>query len=112
MMNDEYGLQAAVTGEKLALRGTEISARISGLLAETRVVQKYVNDTGTNLELTYTFPLPMSGTLLSFFVSIGGKRFEGEVVPRTKAEVEYEKAIGADNSPGYVQRHARQRDAR
>lgn len=97
-MNEEYGLRAAATGEKLALRGADVSARISGLLAETRVVQKYANDSGTNLELTYTFPLPMSGILLSFSVSIGGKRFEGEVVSRTEAEVEYEKAIGEGNS--------------
>ena len=61
-------------------------------------MQKYRNDTDANLELSYTFPLPVSGTLLSFSVTIGPKTYQGEVVPRAKAEVEYEKAIGEGNS--------------
>ncbi len=96
-MND-YGLMAVESGHMLALRGADVAARISGLLAETTLVQKYRNDTDANLELSYTFPLPVSGTLLSFSVAIGQKTYQGEVVPRVKAEVEYEKAIGKGNS--------------
>lgn len=97
-MNSEYGLQATGSGEALALKGVDVSTRVSGLLAETRLVQKYRNDSDANLELTYTFPLPVAGTLLAFSVSIGNKKFEGSVVPRTVAEIGYEKAIGEGNS--------------
>lgn len=61
-MND-YGLMAVESGDMLALRGADVSARITGLLAETTLVQKYRNDTDANLELSYTFPLPVSGTM-------------------------------------------------
>ena len=74
------------------------SARITGLLATTTLVQKYCNDSKDNLELAYTFPLPVAATLLSFSVAIGERHYQGQVLPRSKAEVDYEKAIGEGNS--------------
>jgi len=95
---NEFGMMDNESGEMLALRGVEVSSRIGGLLASTRLVQKYKNDTDTNLELSYTFPVPVSGTLLSFAVVIGERNYEGQVIPRTQAEAKYEEAIGEGNS--------------
>ena len=86
---EEFGLLDAESGERVALRGVDVSARISGLLAETRLTQRYRNETSTNLELIYTFPLPVSGVLLSFSVTIGDRQYHGEVIPRSKAEVDF-----------------------
>jgi Ca-activated chloride channel family protein len=98
MAMNEYGLKDIESGRQLALRGVEVSARITGLLAETSLAQKYKNDTEANFELAYTFPLPVEATLLSFFVRIGDRSYQGEVIPRAEAEVEYEKAITEGNS--------------
>ena len=95
---NEYGLKDIESEEALALRGVEVAARITGLLVETSLTQKYKNDTKTNLELAYTFPLPVGATLLSFTVKIGERSYQGEVIPRAEAEVEYEKAITEGNS--------------
>lgn len=95
---NEYGLMDIRSEERLALRGVDVSTRITGLLVETSLTQKYKNDTETNLELAYTFPLPVSSTLLSFTIQIGERCFQGEVIPRKEAEVEYEKAITEGNS--------------
>lgn len=95
---NEYGLMDVGSEEKLALRGVDVSARITGLLVETSLTQIYKNDTETNLELAYTFPLPVGATLLSFVVQVGERSFHGEVIPRKDAEVEYEKAIAEGNS--------------
>lgn len=70
-MND-FGLMAIETGKSIALRGVDVSARIAGLLAETTLTQKYRNDTDNNLELAYTFPLPVGAVLLAFDVQVGG----------------------------------------
>lgn len=96
-MND-YGLHNLESNEALALRGAEVSARIAGLLAETTLTQKYKNDTGSNLELAYTFPLPVKATLLSFIVRIGERSYHGEVIPRAEAEAKYEQAISEGHS--------------
>lgn len=95
---NEYGLKDIESDEQLALRGVEVSARITGLLVETNLVQQYKNDTEANLELAYTFPLPVVATLLSFTVRIGERSFQGAVIPRSDAEVAYEKAITEGNS--------------
>lgn len=57
----EFGMMDNESGEALALRGVEVFTRITGLLASTTLVQKYKNDTDTNLELSYAFPTPVSG---------------------------------------------------
>lgn len=95
---NEYGLMDVESEEKLALRGVDVTARITGLLVETSLTQKYKNVTETNLELAYTFPLPVGAILLSFVVQVGERSFHGEVIPRKDAEVEYEKAIAEGNS--------------
>lgn len=95
---NNYGLKDIQSDENVALRGVEVTARITGLLVHTSLTQKYKNDTETNLELTYTFPLPVGATLLSFTVQLGARSYHGEVTPRSEAEVEYEKAITEGNS--------------
>lgn len=95
---NEYGLHDIESEEQLALRGVEVATRIPGLLVETSQTQKYKNDTENNLELAYTFPLPVGATLLSFDVRIGERSYQGTVIPRAEAEVEYEKAIAEGNS--------------
>lgn len=95
---NNYGLKDIESDENLALRGVEVTARITGLLVQTSLSQKYKNDTERNLELAYTFPLPVGATLLSFTVQLGQRSYQGEVIPRSDAEVEYEKAITEGNS--------------
>lgn len=94
----EFGMMDNESGEALALRGVEVFTRITGLLASTTLVQKYKNDTDTNLELSYAFPTPVSGTLLSFEVTVGERKYNGQVVSRAEAEVKYEEAIDEGNS--------------
>lgn len=94
----EFGMMDNESGEALALRGVEVFTRIAGLLASTTLVQKYKNDTDTNLELSYTFPTPVTGTLLSFEVTVGERKYNGQVVSRAEAEVKYEEAIEEGDS--------------
>lgn len=95
---NEYGLKAIQSGEALALKGFNVIGRIAGLLAQTTLTQTYRNATDQNLELAYTFPLPVGATLLSFQVRVGDRQFAGEVIPRKEAEVAYEEAIAGGNS--------------
>ena len=95
---NECGLKDIKSEEQLALRSVDVAARIAGLLVETRLTQNYKNDAKTNLELAYTFPLPVDAILLSFVVQIGERIYQGEVIPRAQAELDYENAITAGNS--------------
>ncbi len=98
------GLVSRHTGEMLALKEVDVVARVAGLLAETSVTQRYRNDTAGNLELAYTFPLPVGANLLSFEVRIGERCYTGEVVPRREAEAAYEAAIAEGDSAFRLQK--------
>ena len=91
-MNETIGLVTR-DGESIALRGVEVDARILGLVAETQLNQRYRNDTSANLEVAYTFPLPVDGVLLDFEASLGGRTYRGSVMPRREAESQYEHAV-------------------
>jgi len=103
-MKNDLGLMAIESGLSMALRGVDVSVRIAGLLAETTLTQKYRNDGKDNVELTYTFPLPVDGVLLAFAVQLGERRYQGEVIPRKKAEVDYESAIAEGNAAFRLQK--------
>ena len=91
-MNDTIGLRSR-NGQAIALHGVEVEARVLGLIAETTLSQRYRNDTGTNLEVAYTFPLPVDGVLLDFEASLAGRPYRGQVMPRREAEKQYEQAV-------------------
>lgn len=91
-MNEKIGLVTR-DGVSIALRGVEVDARILGLVAETQLNQRYRNDTAANLEVAYTFPLPVDGVLLDFEALLGGRTYRGTVMPRREAESKYEHAV-------------------
>jgi Ca-activated chloride channel family protein len=80
-------------GRAVSFRGVSVEATLTGLLAVTRIEQRYHNGTGDNLEITYTFPLPVDAVLLAFEVEIGDRQLSGRVVARSEAEERYEAAI-------------------
>lgn len=96
-MTEQIGI-CTKSGDTLALKGVEVTARIAGLLATTAVEQRYENASAHNLEIAYTFPLPVDAVLLSFAACVGNRRHVGEVVPRQKAEERYEEAIETGHS--------------
>lgn len=85
-------------GRPVAFRGVKVEATIAGLLATTCIVQHYENTTTDNLEITYTFPLPVDAVLLGFEVELGERRLVGEVVRRSEAEERYEDAVEAGDT--------------
>ena len=93
MHYDTIGMLSSEEGRQIALKGVTVEATLAGLMAETRLEQRYRNDTGGNLEVAYTFPLPVDGVLLRFEVDLGGKTHTGQVMPRRAAETQYEASI-------------------
>jgi hypothetical protein len=96
-MIEQTGIRTR-SGEILALKDVGVCSRIAGLLARTTVQQRYRNDTGANLEVAYTFPLPVDAVLLDFSVRIGERIHQGEVVARRQAEDQYEQAVETGHS--------------
>ena len=92
-----YAVAAAVlepVGQaRVALQGVEVEARLQGLLSDVTVTQTYRNLEDTNIEATYTFPLPLDAVLLELTLDLNGRQLRGVVQPRAEAEERYEGAI-------------------
>ena len=92
-----------VSCEKLALQSVHVEGQLDGLLLSTVIRQNYLNNTGKNLEIVYTFPVSWGSSLLGMEVKIGSKRLQGVVIEKKEAEEKYEKAIEDGDTPVMVQ---------
>ena len=82
-----------------ALTGVEARGRLDGVLFSLTLRQTYRNAGPDPLEVIYSFPLPAEAALLGLAAEFGGRRLEGRVLPRQKAEAEYEQALDKGDAP-------------
>lgn len=83
------------SGEALGvfpLKHTEVSAGISGYLAQTVVEQEFTNPYDQTIEAEYVFPLPCLSAVYDFVMDTGRGRIIGIVRPRAQAEEIYRAA--------------------
>jgi Ca-activated chloride channel homolog len=86
------------TSQQIVLQGMKIEGIVKGLLATLHTTQEYRNDSKTNIEAVYTFPLPTGAVLQELTVLLANKELRGRVVSREAAEESYEAAIGRGDS--------------
>jgi Ca-activated chloride channel family protein len=91
-------LQGRLDGRRIALRGVTIGVVLRDLIYETEVIQKYQNSENINIEVVYTFPLPVEAVLLDLEVKLAGKSLRGCVIERKAAQEKYEDAITSGDS--------------
>ncbi|MBK7792615.1 MAG: VWA domain-containing protein [Betaproteobacteria bacterium] len=82
-MKDATAILRSTHGETMSLLGVTARGKAVGLHFELAVEQRYRNATGRNLEVVYTFPLPLNAVLLDLEVRLGGKTLQGVVVEKS-----------------------------
>ena len=83
--------------------GVHIQAELRETLAITTITQSYRNSGSKNIEVVYTFPLPLDAVLLEMVVTLGDKTLKGTVLPKQEAEEKYEEAITDGDAPVMLQ---------
>lgn len=81
---------------------TRVEMRISGLMAEVDVEQKFHNDTDDWVEGTYAFPLPENAAVNRLVMQIGSRRIEGEIQEKQQAIRTYQTARAAGQRASLV----------
>jgi len=71
---------------------TSIAVRVTGIVARTRVEQRFVNPGDRPVEARYLFPLPDGAAVDTMEMRIGSRRILGEVREREEARRTYERA--------------------
>ena len=71
---------------------TDVAIEVSGLIARTRVTQRFTNPTPDWVEGVYVFPLPDDAAVDGLHLLIGERVIEGRVEERSRAKRTYEDA--------------------
>lgn len=91
-VDEEAPAPAEVPERELPLRGTDVSARISGRVAEVMVTQRFENDGETPIEAVYLFPLPPDAAVDRMEMRVGDRVVRGVIRERQEARRTYEQA--------------------
>ena len=81
----------------LALRKTEVHARILGTIADVEVIQHYHNPSATTVDVGYTFPLPADAAVRSVELVTGDRTLAADLKEVDEAREIYEEARRAGN---------------
>ena len=94
---DEHTGFGALTTDRgnLPLDSLEVTARITGLIADTELTQSFVNPHDVPLEATYIFPLPDRAAVTGMRMEAADRVIEGVLAEREKARRAYDRAIAA-----------------
>ena len=90
----------------LTLSRQHITVVIEGGVARTTVEEAFYNNTGSQLEGQFKFPLPKDASICRFAMTVdpeGRKLMEGSIVERTYARQIYESIIARKRDPGLLE---------
>ena len=93
-------------GQPIMLKGLRVEGDLRGLLFEARAELRFANPGDTNIELFYAFPVPWGAVLLGVDVQLGDKRLTGTVIPKRRAEAQYDDALADGDAAIMVERVA------
>lgn len=92
-------------GEDFPLQSTRVEARVSGVIADVRVVQVYQNRGPEAIEADYVFPGSTRAAVYGMEMQIGERRIVAKIKEKEEAKATYEKAKAEGKSAGLLQQH-------
>lgn len=83
---------------ELALKKVKIMGNVIGKFGTFEIEQVYKNNTKDVLEVSYTFPIVETATIVGFEINIGDKVLKGKCKEKEEAKNEYQRNIVKGNS--------------
>ena len=90
VLNDSY--------VPVPLKNVSLNIKIVDFIAEVEILQEYVNQESTPIEVRYSYPIEEYATINGFEANIDGHEIVAEVKAKIEAEREYQKAVKTGNS--------------
>ncbi len=93
----------------LSVKNHNVTVTIDNQLATTHVDEIFVNNSDSQFEGTYIFPLPDDAAINDFAMYVDGKKIEGKVLDREEARRIYEDIVRRRRDPAlleYIGRNA------
>ncbi|WP_417520712.1 marine proteobacterial sortase target protein [Marinobacter sp.] len=89
--------------EPALVLGSDFDVRVSGLIADSKLVRTFKNTSGDWREGVFVFPLPENASVYGLTMKIGERTIVGEVQPREEAKKTYETARDAGRHAATVE---------
>ena len=84
--------------KELVLKKVKINGNIIGKFGVFEIEQTYKNNTRNILEVSYTFPIVETATVVGFEINVANKVLKGKCKEKEEAKKEYQKNIVEGNS--------------
>ncbi len=84
---------------------TRVDIKVTGMLARTRLQQRFRNTSGSWAEGVYVFPLPVKATVDHFRLFVDGRVIEGQVKEKRQAAKTYRQARNQGRRAALLVRH-------
>lgn len=92
--------------KELALQKVKIEGDIIGKFGKFEIEQTYKNNTNNVLEVTYTFPIVETATVVGFEINVADRVLKGQCKESGKAKKEYQENIVKGNSAYMMEQNA------
>jgi Ca-activated chloride channel family protein len=91
--------------DALPLKSTSVDVKVSGVIADVRVVQRYRNEGTQALEARYVFPASTRAAITALTMRIGDRVVQAQIREKQAARREYEGAKQAGKSASLLEQH-------
>lgn len=97
--------QAAPGVDALPLKSTQVDVKVSGVIADVRVTQRYRNEGSTPIEARYVFPASTRAAVTAMTMRIGDRVVQAQIREKQAARREYEGAKREGKSASLLEQH-------
>ncbi|MBC8103108.1 MAG: hypothetical protein H7Z41_11030, partial [Cytophagales bacterium] len=91
-----------VTGQNVSVRSIVVNATVRDGVAETETTHVFRNDTGTNQEADFLFPVPVGASISSFAMYDGETRLDARLLEKDEATRTYEEIVRRRRDPALL----------
>ena len=97
--------QATPGVDALPLKSTQVDVKISGVIADVRVTQRYRNEGSTPIEARYVFPASTRAAVTAMTMRVGDRVVQAQIREKQAARREYEGAKREGKSASLLEQH-------
>lgn len=91
--------------DALPLKSTSVDVKVSGVIADVRVVQRYRNEGSRPIEARYVFPASTRAAVTALTMRVGDRVVQAQIREKQAARREYEGAKQAGKSASLLEQH-------
>lgn len=96
-------IQVNPPGANVFVRSQNVSIEIDNQIATTRVEQIFRNESNSDVEVVYLFPVPDKAAISDFAMWVDGKKLEAQVLNQQQARGIYEGIVRSKRDPALLE---------